>query len=196
MTFAQSSAKAFQKGRKSRQNSVFHKRPKPFGDRWSCGPVPSVNVTAAKHAGWITKSAYDERSWYEGVFSCMFSVQNSYFPSMLMLIVMFARDSFKMASSIHECNWIFWIDATVPQVALSTTLALRPIIGGGIYLQCDSAQVFVQDEKGDGIFYCSSVHSSNKSIKRMWGGVSLINLGQCSRPHMAETSALVTKTLV
>ena len=36
-------------------------------------------------------------------------------------------------------------------------------------------------------------HSSYKSIKRMCGG---INLGQCSRPHMAETSALVTRTLV
>ena len=30
----------------------------------------------------------------------------------------------------------------------------------------------------------------------MWGGAGLINLGQWSRPHMAETSALVTKTLV
>ena len=39
-------------------------------------------------------------------------------------------------------------------------------------------------------------HSSYKSIKRMWGGAGLINLGQWSRPHMAETSALVTKTLV
>ena len=41
-----------------------------------------------------------------------------------------------------------------------------------------------------------STHSSYKSIKRIWRGVGLINLGQFSRPHMAETSALVTKTLV
>ena len=33
-------------------------------------------------------------------------------------------------------------------------------------------------------------------VTRMWGGAGLINLGQCSRPHMAETSALVTETLV
>ena len=33
-------------------------------------------------------------------------------------------------------------------------------------------------------------------VTRMWGGAGLINLGQCSRPHMAETSPLVTKTLV
>ena len=42
------------------------------------------------------------------------------------------------------------------RLLLSTTLALRPIIGGGIYLHCDSPQVFVQDEKGDVIFYCSA----------------------------------------
>ena len=49
----------------------------------------------------------------------------------------------------------------------------------------------------------SRAHSSYKSIKRMWGGVGVgrgqfphmctgINLGQCSRPHMAETSALAS----
>ena len=37
----------------------------------------------------------------------------------------------------------------------------------------------------------SPTHSSYKIIKRIWGGV-----GQYSRPHMAETSALVTKALV
>ena len=33
-------------------------------------------------------------------------------------------------------------------------------------------------------------------LQELQGGAGLINLGQCSRPHMAETSALVTKTLV
>ena len=38
----------------------------------------------------------------------------------------------------------------------SGTVELREGAGGGIYLHCDSPQVFVQDEKGDGIFYCST----------------------------------------
>ena len=39
-------------------------------------------------------------------------------------------------------------------------------------------------------------YAGKDGILRIWGGVGLINLGQCSCLHIAVTSALVTKTLV